>query len=352
MIVLLDYLELELAKAANVLVRDLIKLESGESILITLDTESDGRAALATARAAQAADAKVALLWHTSPPGYGKIADPHIPDSLKAAIPNCDVWVEFNYEWLLYSTPWEEAMKTNRVRYLCLVGMDVPMMVRCIGKINWPTLKEFQIRITEMTQKAKRMKIATSAGTEVNFENDTNRPVLCEAGFAHTPGAHFLGGQIGWAPIEETINGTIVFDGSFSGGGQANLGILKEPITLVIEQGKIVKLEGGKEAKFVESWLASFNDPNMYNMAHVCYGFNPGAKLTGVCLEDERIWGSTEWGIGYQGPMFEAKAGSAPTHADGICLHSSVWLDDVQVLDEGKVVHPELVGLAKELGKD
>ena len=302
---MLDYLELELAKAADVLVRDLIKLESGESILITLDTESDMRAALATARAAQAVDAKVALLWHTAPPGYGKIADPHLPDSLKAAIPNCDVWVEFNYEWLLYSTPWEEAMNTNRVRYLCLVGMDVPMMVRCIGKVDWPTLKEFQIRITEMTQKAKKMRVTTSAGTDVSFENGPDRPVLCEAGFANTPGAHFLGGQIGWAPVEETINGTIVFDGSFSGGGEANLGILKEPVTLVVEKGKIVKVEGGKEAKFVESWLASFNDPNMYNMAHICYGFNPGAILTGICLEDERIWGSTEWGMGYQGPMMK-----------------------------------------------
>ena len=347
-----EYLELELAKAADVLVRDLIELESEESILITFDTESDQRVALATARAAQALDAKVALLWHTAPPGYGKIADPYLPDSLKAAIPNCDVWVEFNYEWLLYSTPWEKAMETNRVRYLCLVGMDVPMMVRCIGKVDWPTLKEFQNRITEMTHKAKEMRITTPAGTELVFENDPDRPVLCETGSANTPGAHFLGGQIGWAPIEETIEGTIVFDGSFSGGGKANLGILKEPITLVIEKGKIVKVEGGKEAKFVEDWLAGFNDPNMYNMAHICYGFNPGAKLTGVCLEDERIWGSTEWGIGYQGPMMKGTAGSAPTHADGICLYSSVWLDDVQVLEEGKSIHPDLIELAKKLGKD
>jgi len=348
---LLEHLDLELAKAADILVRELLRLKSGESLLITFDTESDWRAPLATARAAQAADAKVAVLWHTAPPGYGKTADPYLPDSLKAAIPNSDVWVEFNYEWLLYSTPWEKAMETDRVRYLCLVGMDTPMMVRCVGKVDWPSLKAFQLKITEMTQKARRMRVTTPAGTDVVFENGPDRPVLCETGFADTPGAHFLGGQIGWAPVEETINGTIVFDGSFSGGGEANLGILKEPITLGIEKGKIVKVEGGKEAKFVEAWLAGFKDPNMYNMAHICYGFNPGAKLTGVCLEDERIWGCTEWGIGYQGPMMKGKAGSAPTHADGICLYSSVWLDDVQVLKEGRVVHPELTGLAEKLGK-
>ncbi|MCD6263199.1 leucyl aminopeptidase [Candidatus Bathyarchaeota archaeon] len=348
---MLEPLELELAKAADVLVRELLRLKAGESLLITFDSESDWRAPIATARAAQAVDAKVALLWHTAPPGYGKTADPYLPDSLKAAIPNCDVWVEFNYEWLLYSTPWEEAIATNRVRYLCLVGMDAPMMVRCIGKVNWPALKAFQDKITEMTQKARRMRVTTPAGTDVSFENGPDRPVLSEVGYADTPGAHFLGGQIGWAPVEETINGTIVFDGSFSGGGEANLGVLKEPIKLIVEKGRIVKVEGGREAKFVESWLASFNDPNMYNMAHICYGFNPGAKLTGVCLEDERVWGCTEWGIGYQGPMMKGKAGPAATHADGICLNSSVWLDDVQIMEEGRVIHPELVKLAKALGK-
>lgn len=348
---MLDYLDLELAKAADVLARNLLSVKPGESILITFDTESDWRAPLATARAAQAADAKVAVLWHTAPPGYGKIADPHLPDSLKAAIPNCDVWVEFNYEWLLYSTPWEEAIATNRVRYLCLVGMDAPMMVRCIGKVDWPALKEFQEKITDMTQKARKMKVTNPAGTDLTFDNGPDRPVLCETGFADEPGAHFLGGQIGWAPVEETINGTIVFDGSFSGGGEANLGILKDPIELTVEKGKIARIEGGNEAKFVESWLKSFNDPNMYNMAHICYGFNPGAILTGICLEDERVWGCTEWGIGYQGPMMKGKAGPAATHADGICLNSSVWLDGVKVLDEGKAIHMELVELSKKLGK-
>ena len=348
-----DYLELELAKAADVVVRELFKLKPGESFLITADTKSDWRAVEATARAAQAADAKVAVIWHTTPPGYGKVGDPYLPDSLKAAIPNSDAWVEFNYEWLLYSTPWDEAMKPGgRTRYLCLVGMNTPMMVRCIGQVNLPLLTEFQKKVTDMTSKAKKMRMTTPAGTDLSFENDPKRPILCETGLADTPGAHFLTGQILWVPIEETINGRMVFDGSFSGGGEADLGILKEPISLQIEKGKIVRVEGGKEAQFVEGWLRNFNDPKMYNVAHGCYGFNPGAMLSGVCLEDERIWGGTEWGIGDQGPMFKGTAGHAKTHADGICLNTSVWLDDEQITDKGKVLHPELKKLAKKLGKE
>ncbi|MBW2064342.1 MAG: hypothetical protein JRJ03_05355 [Deltaproteobacteria bacterium] len=101
----------------------------------------------------------------------------------------------------------------------------------------------------------------------------------------------------------------------------------------------------------MSNWLKKLDDPNMYNLAHVCYGFNPGAKLTGLCTEDERVWGCTEWGNGYQGPTFKGNLPQAISHGDGICLNSTVWLDDTLLLKEGKVVHPELVEISKAMGK-
>jgi len=342
--------EYELGKAADILVRELFKLKPDETFIITADTESDPRVVDATARAAFSAGAKPMVIWLASPLGVGKAADPMLPlKPLTAALKEADAWVEFNNQWLLYSTPWDIAMEENKkLRYLCLVGMDVDMMIRCIGRVDYPTLKEFQTKVVELTKKAKRMRITTPAGTDVSFENDPNRPIILEVGYADTPGPHFLSGQIGWSPIFETINGIIVFDGSLS----PPIGLLKEPVKLHVKEGKIVKIEGGKEAVEFEAWLNSFNDPNMFYMAHVCYGFHPNAKLTGAILEDERVWGCTEWGIGNVGPMLAPPKGRpAKSHTDGICLNSSVWLDNVQLLEKGKVVHPELIDLAKKLGK-
>jgi leucyl aminopeptidase (aminopeptidase T) len=166
------------------------------------------------------------------------------------------------------------------------------------------------------------------------------------------PGPHFLLGQIGWAPIEESINGTIVYDGSYSGGGEADLGILRNPIRVTVKEGKAIDFTGGPEAETIKKWLQKLNDPNMYLAAHVCYGFNPGARLSGLCTEDERVWGSTEWGFGNQGPMFKAKGITALSHADGICMNSSVWIDGQQILDKGRVIHPQLAKLAKKQGKE
>jgi len=81
----------------------------------------------------------------------------------------------------------------------------------------------------------------------------------------------------------------------------------------------------------------------MKRLAHISYGFNPGAKLSGNILEDERVWGCTEWGLGYLSSQNAPPHGiEAPSHTDGICLNSTVWLDDIKLLERGAIVHPEL----------
>jgi leucyl aminopeptidase (aminopeptidase T) len=142
-----------------------------------------------------------------------------------------------------------------------------------------------------------------------------------------------------------------VFDGSFYGGAPADFATLSNPIVFHVSKGICVDITGGAEAKLVKEWMKSLDDPNVYHEAHICYGFNPGARPSGICVEDERIWGVTEWGFGHQGIHLNGNGVPAVTHMDGICLNSSVWHDGIQVLDEGRVVHPDLVDLAARLGK-
>jgi len=345
-----EMLELEMGKAGYIVVNEMCRVKKGESVIITVDSAMDMKPVMEVAKSAEAAGGKVLVAYHSTPSGYGKVADPQLPESLKKAIPAADVWVEFNNQWLLYSTPWIEAMSNGRTRYLFLGGLDPERITRCIAKLDMDLQEKFQNKVVELTHNASRMRVTTPAGTDISFENVRKRPITNELR-ADKPGPHFLVGQIGWAPLEESIGGVIVYDGSFSGGGEADLGILGHPIELVIKKGRITEIKGQEEAKKIEKWLKKLGDPNMYNLAHICYGFNPGAILTGLCTEDERVWGSTEWGNGYQGPMFEGNLPEAVSHADGICLNSTVWLDDELLIKEGVTVHPELVDIAKAMGK-
>jgi leucyl aminopeptidase (aminopeptidase T) len=335
--------EYELGKAAEILTKELFKLKPGETFIITADTESDERVVNATARAAFACGAKPMVIWLASPLGVGKAADPMLPtESLYGALMGADAWVEYNNQWIFYSSVYDRVMKDNKkLRYSCLVGMNADMMVRTIGRIDYPALGQFMARITDLTKNAKEVRITTPAGMDVTFKNSSNHMGAYALGYCDTPGAHMMAGQIYWALDLDTLNGKIVYDGSIN----PPLRLVKEPVVLHIKNGDITKFEGGKDAVEYEAWLRSFNDPNMLKIAHICYGFNPGAKLTGDVVEDERVWGCVEWGIGNMANR------PAASHSDGICLNVSVWLDGKQVLDNGKSVDKELSKLAKKLGK-
>jgi len=342
-----SYLSIEVLESAHKLLKDIMKVQEGETVVITADTGSDFNIVEATAQAAKLLEAKPLVLWYPMPPHVGKAADPYLPlKPLEAALKNADVWIEFNKSWLLYSTPWDHVVEQGTVRYICLVGMDSDMIVRTIGRINIPKLLEFQRVLGEITKHTKKMRITTPVGTNVEFENDPSRPVFTE-GDVKGPGDYMLVGQVDWAPIEETINGTIVFDGSVW--PPQELGLLREPIVLEVEQGTVIKIEGGQEARIFEKWLKSLNDPNMFKIAHLSYGCNPGAKLTGNILEDERIWGAVEWGLGNQAESFKGKVGSAKSHTDGICLSPTVIGDGTKIIENGEYVHPKLKKLAEEV---
>jgi len=342
--------DLELFKAAYKTVKEILRVKEGENLLITIDSISDFRVAEEMAKAGEALGARVMVAWHSTPKGYGKATDPYLPAPLIAACPEADAWIELNNQWLLYGTAWERAVTNGRTRNLMLGGLSTDQLIRCIGEVDIEAQIAFQEKVVEITKRAKKMKIVNAAGTDIEFENDPDRPFANEH-IAETPGGHFLTGQIGWAPREETINGTLVFDGAISGGGEADIGIVSEPVVYEVEKGRIKEIRGGKEAEIVKKWFEELNDPNMYIAAHVCYGFNPNAKLGFTTTEDERVWGSTEWGFGYQGPMYSGgKPRVAVSHIDGICLACSVSGDEEPVTEEGEVVHPDLVELAKACG--
>lgn len=336
-----DLYEYELGLAAKRLVRDCLDLKEGETFIITADTESNERVVNATARKAFEVGAKPMVLWIPSPLGVGKDADPMLPvDALTALLQEADAWVEFNNQWLLYSTPFERAMEENKnLRYLCLVGLNEEMMVRTIGRVDRKELEEFMKKVTDLSKKARDIRVTTPSGTDLRFKNHPDHPIDCDAGDASEPGMHFLAGQIAWTPDLESIEGKLVFDGSVD----PPIGLLEKPIEITIEKGKVVDIKGGRDAAEFERWLNSFDHPNMKKLAHISYGFNPGAKLSGNILEDERVWGCTEWGLGYLSSHNAPPDGiDAPSHTDGICLNSTVWLDDTKLLDRGSIVHPEL----------
>ena len=347
--------EYELVAACHKLLHDMFRLQPGETLAITLDASSSQAVADAMAQAAVVLEAKPLVLKNATPRGSGMAADPDLPlKSIIGAVRAADAWVELNEQWLLYSTAYNEIMADpdNRPRYMCLVGATPDLMVRNVGRVNTDDLRAFLYRVGEITKNAHHFRLTSPAGTDLEFDVDPRHKICVMDGLLKKGDDAMLPGQIAWTCNFDSLNGTLVFDGSVN----PPLGKLDEPIVVTLEKSWITKIEGGKQADAWRAWLESFQDRAMFYCVHLAYGFGPGAQLTGSVVEDERVWGSTEWGFGFLScnPCEELPQGlPAPSHTDGVTLNNSIWIDGKQFLDCGRVVgpDPETVALARKLGK-
>ena len=70
-----------------------------------------------------------------------------------------------------------------------------------------------------------------------------------------------------------TAHGKIVVDGSIT---HPAMGVLKEPITIYVENSFVTKIEGGEEAKRFAEELAKVGDPRMYRIGEDRHRPEPG----------------------------------------------------------------------------
>jgi leucyl aminopeptidase (aminopeptidase T) len=96
----------------------------------------------------------------------------------------------------------------------------------------------------------------------------------------------------GFAPMEGTANGTIVFDGSV-----ADLGKLVEPIELKVEHG-IARIVSTSAAAQELDRALSAHGSDAYNIAELGVGTNDRAIVSGEILEDEKVLGTVHIALG------------------------------------------------------
>lgn len=338
------YLSFEVARAARKLVEEVMLVKAGEQVLVTVDTAGDRRVAEAVAQAAYAAGAVPSLLlYHTNPTA---VVEPPAPVAGAAA--RADVWIELAVAYVLHTDAYRQALAAG-CRYICLTGMDVDMLVRCVGRVDYRALLHLGETLARVVAAADQVRVTSPAGTDLVGYN-RGRRVRHSGKLADTPGEPvMLGGQVSWCPVEETIRGKLVFDGALW--PPVELGKLGAPVELTIEGGVITDIRGGTEAAVFRRWLDSFRDPNMYRVAHFSLGFNPGVtRPTGRIVEDERVFGCIEMGIGAQGAQIGGPGWKAASHTDGVVLSPSIYLDGQPLEVEGRYVQPEVVEACRRLG--
>ncbi|MDR0839883.1 MAG: hypothetical protein LBN26_00630 [Christensenellaceae bacterium] len=339
------YLDWEVQKAARKMMEEIMKVKPGETVLITSDTTSDQRVVNAAAGAAMDMGAYPIVMQFPASLEQAIMIEPTPP--VLAAIKAADVWIEFDYQ-LFYTRGWKQAMDAG-TRQLTAAAMDVDMLINVIGRYDHATIVKLGNRLVDLHNAAKNMRITSPGGTDLTFSCE-GRKCKQSGAYADEPGISvMLSGQTSMCPIEDTINGTIVYDGGLF--PPQEIGKQVNPVKLTVEKGVVTKIEGeGKEANLFTKWMASWNDEKMYWIAHISCGFNPGVpEPTGRIEEDERIFGCVEIGIGTQGEGLGGKSWVAANHTDGIILNPTIYCDGSAIEKDGFYVESGLVEICKKL---
>jgi leucyl aminopeptidase (aminopeptidase T) len=339
-----EYLYLELMKGAMTLVRDVMLVKPGENVVITGDTSSDRRVIDAVSQAAYAIGGIPTVITYATAPN----ACMEPPAPIGAAVSRADVWIELAYSYIMHSQAFRDSLDFG-TRYICLTGMDVEMIVKTVARVDYDAMIELGEYMKKSLEEADEIVVKAQNGTDLKAYN-RGRKVRHSGQKATRKGYPImLGGQISWCPVEETIEGKLVFDGALW--PPLSIGKLNAPVELLFEEGRIVQIGGGTQADIFRSWLDGFGDKNMYRLAHYSLGFNPGVLTsTGRIVEDERVFGCMEFGIGSQGKAIMGAFWTAASHTDGTLLRPSIILDGKVFEQDGAYTDPEARKLCQKLG--
>lgn len=321
--------------SAEVLLTKVRPIQPGDQLLLTADTPSTTEVAELVATQARRLGAEATVMTYRP---VEAMSEPPAEVADQAA--GVHHWINFSVGYHLYSNAYERALAADAV-YLELTGMDTDMLIRTIGQVDHAALDEMRDALYTKSQAADTLRLTSTAGTDLTMTIDKAGDPFWESTPGDTGFGQMLGGQSGCMIVRESVNGTLVFDGSVW--PPDTMGLVSEPLTMTVVDGYLTSFSGGPEAGLYDSWLRSAEHPAAAIFDHLCYGFNPGVEVpSGKILEDERVFGCVQIGIG-------APAYGSPVHSDGVILKPSVWLDDRPLQVEGTYVDPEVAAIANRL---
>ena len=226
-----------------------------------------------------------------------------------------------------------EAVKLG-VRVGTMPGITIDAMARCLSA-DYDKIIELTHFIAKKLEGVYNIRVVTEKGTDITMPVK-GRKIIPSTGVLKNKGesGNLPSGEVYLAPWEDHSNGNVVIDGSMAG-----VGIIEEPIVIEVRNGYAEEVKGGKEAeKLVELFEKSGRDARA--VAEFGIGTNYKAKLTGMILEDEKVFGTIHIAFGNNITM--GGRISVNSHMDGLVTEPDVYFDDELIMEKGKMVGYEM----------
>ena len=171
--------------------------------------------------------------------------------------------------------------------------------------------------------RGKKVELSSPGGTNLVCSVEGREPVI-DYGRSIRPGQSSSppNAEIALGPVEGTAQGVLVIDGSIP---HPSLNMIREPITMHVEDGQIVMISGTNEADTVRRILEQYKDSRVYNIGEVGLPVNRENKVCGRMLADEGAYGTVHIGIG-NNLSFGGNV-EAPLHMDMVIRDITLKID-------------------------
>ena len=315
-----------MAKGAAKVIDTCLKLHAGEQLLIVTERS---RLSIAQALAAQACRAEAEPTICIMKPRSADGEEP--PKNIAAAMAASDAFISVVGKSITHTHAVKNATAQG-ARGLVLTHFNEDMMIHGGIEGDFEALKPICIGMAQAMAGSEKIVLTSPSGTHLEYSARGRRGnhlyCMVEPGeFSTLPTV-----EANVSPLEGTANGTIVADASIP---YLGIGILEEPVTLEVANGRITNISGGRQADILRNDLESRQDPNVYNIAEHGVGLNPACHFCGFMLEDEGVFGSCHIGIGTSitlGGMVKASC-----HYDLIMRDGTIVADGRVLMKDGAV---------------
>ena len=228
-----------------------------------------------------------------------------------------------------------DVVNRRKIRHAHMVNINRQIMLEGM-RADFQRVDRLSQKVVEMVRKASKIRAKTGAGTDLTADLNPNYKWLKTSGIiSPEKWGNLPGGEIFTTPGE--VNGTFVIDGVVGDYLCAKFGSLKEnPLTIQMKGNRLTEAHSENRELEDDFWKYTHTDENSDRVGEFAIGTNIDLKeVIGQILQDEKYPGVH---IAFGNP-YGAHTGAewdSTTHIDVVGRKFNIWVDDQQIMQDGK----------------
>ncbi len=228
-----------------------------------------------------------------------------------------------------------DVVNRRKIRHAHMVNINRQIMIEGM-RADFQKVDRLSAKVVEMVRKASRVRAKTAAGTDLTADLNPNYRWLKTSGIISAEKwGNLPGGEIFTTPGE--VNGTFVIDGVVGDYLCTKFVNLQDtPLTIHMKKNRLTEAHSENRELEDDFWKYTHTDENSDRVGEFAIGTNIDLKdVIGQILQDEKYPGVH---IAFGNP-YGAHTGAewdSSTHIDVVGRKFNIWVDDEQIMRDGK----------------